>query len=45
MVTMDLNIGFQGLALIQGQIYDPGISHFGEPLQLNQNREISYRDF
>ena len=23
MVPMDLNIGFQGLALIQGQIYNP----------------------
>ena len=25
MVPMDLNIGFQGLALIQGQIYNPVI--------------------
>ena len=24
MVPKDLNIGFQGLALIQGQIYNPG---------------------
>ena len=23
MVPMDLNVGFQGLALIQGQIYNP----------------------
>ena len=27
MVPMDLNIGFQGLALIQGQIYNPGNEH------------------
>ncbi len=25
MVPMDLNIGFQGLALIQGQVYNPVI--------------------
>ena len=27
MVPMDLNIGFQGLALIQGQIYNRDIRH------------------
>ena len=26
MVPMDLNIGFQGLALIQGQTYNPEIA-------------------
>ena len=25
-VPMDLNVGFQGLALIQGQIYNPPVS-------------------
>ena len=30
MVPMDLDISFQGLALIQGQIYNPGIEDVGQ---------------
>ena len=35
MVPRDLNIGFQGLALIQGQIYNPETLHL--PLNVTSN--------
>ena len=35
MVPMDLNIGFQGLALIQGQIYNPD--------KMEAKDQVSYR--
>ena len=44
-VPMDLNIGFQGLALIQGHVYNPegeifAMSFFGGSLAMQRNRSL-----
>ena len=44
MVPTDLNIGFQGLALIQGQIYNPGaqMAQFRKEMVMKHEHPIEF---